>query len=123
VLDKTGTLTEGQPRLTDVLLAGNAPWTPGHDNDLLRLVAPVEHGSAHPLAAAIVQATTERGLTMAAAEGFAAVAGKGVTARVGRAGGAGRGRGAALRPTHRCWDSRGARGELAAVGKTPMPVG
>ena len=40
----------------------------------------------------------------------------------GRAGGAGRERGAALRATHRCWDSRGARGELAAVGKTPMYV-
>src|SRR2546421_12491199 len=49
---------------------------------LLRLVAPAAHGSEHPLAAAIVQAATERGLTMAAAEGFAAVTGTGMTTRV-----------------------------------------
>jgi cation transport ATPase len=55
-----------QRRLTDVLLATSSTWTPGHGNDLLRLVAPAEHGSEHPLAAAIVQAATERGLTMAA---------------------------------------------------------
>ena len=59
---------------------------------------------------------------MAAAEGVAAVTGTGMTARVDGQGGAGRERGAALRPSHRCWDSRGARGELAAVGKTPMYV-
>ena len=59
---------------------------------------------------------------MRAAEGVAAVTGTGMTARVDGQGGAGRERGAALRPSHRCWDSRGARGELAAVGKTPMSM-
>jgi Cu+-exporting ATPase len=82
VLGKTGTLTEGQLHLTDVLLVTSGPWTPGHGNDLLRLVAPAEHGSEHPLAAAIVQAATERGLTEAAAERLAAVTGTAMTAWV-----------------------------------------
>jgi Cu+-exporting ATPase len=71
-----------QRRLTDVLLVASGPWTPGHGNDLLRLVAPAEHGSEHPLAAAIVQAATERGLTKAAAERLAAVTATAMTAWV-----------------------------------------
>jgi Cu2+-exporting ATPase len=122
VLDKTGTLTEGKPQLTDVLLAGSGPWTPGHDNDLLRLVASAERGSEHPLAAAIVQAATERGLTVAAAEGFAAVTGKGMTARVD-----GRevlvGNQALLSDHHIDAGTVVERaGELAAAGKTPVYV-
>jgi Cu2+-exporting ATPase len=122
VLDKTGTLTEGKAQLTDVLLAGSGPWTPGHDTDLLRLVAAAEHGSEHPLAAAIVQAATERGLTVAAAEGFAAVTGKGMTARVD-----GRevlvGNQALLSDHHIEAGTLAERaGALAAAGKTPMYV-
>ena len=122
MLDKTGTLTEGQPHLTDVLLAGSGPWTPGHDNDLLRLVAPAEHGSEHSLAAAIVQAATERGLTMAAAEGFAAGTGTGMTARVD-----GRevpvANGELLSVQHIAAGTVVERAsELAAAGKTPMYV-
>lgn len=49
VPDKTGTLTEGKPHLTDVLLAHSGPWTPGQEDELLRLVASAEHGSEHPL--------------------------------------------------------------------------
>ncbi|MFD8014072.1 heavy metal translocating P-type ATPase [Streptomyces sp. NPDC058955] len=78
-LDKTGTLTEGTPRLTDVRpLPGS-----GLDADaLLRLTASAEHGSEHPLARAVVGAARERGLVLAAAEGFTAAPGRGVTATV-----------------------------------------
>ncbi len=57
VLDKTGTVTRGEPELTDIITANG--WS---EEDLLRLVATVEKGSEHPLAAAIVQGATERGL-------------------------------------------------------------
>ncbi|MFI8320952.1 heavy metal translocating P-type ATPase [Streptomyces sp. NPDC085529] len=78
-LDKTGTLTEGTPRLTDVRpLPGG-----GLDADaLLRLAAAAEHESEHPLARAVVGAARERGLALAAAEGFTAAPGRGVTATV-----------------------------------------
>ncbi|MFK3729459.1 heavy metal translocating P-type ATPase [Streptomyces sp. NPDC088090] len=79
-LDKTGTLTEGTPRLTDVRpLPGG-----GLDADaLLRLAASAEHPSEHPLARAVVGAARERGLALAPADGFAAAPGRGVTATVG----------------------------------------
>jgi P-type Cu+ transporter len=77
VIDKTGTLTEGRPRLTAIRTA------PGHDEAaLLRLAASLERGSEHPLAAAIVAAATERGLTMAEASDFDSPVGKGVTGTV-----------------------------------------
>jgi Cu+-exporting ATPase len=88
VLDKTGTLTEGRPRVTDVVLFGaghgdeDAPG-PDLDNDgLLRLVAAAERGSEHPLAAAILAAASERGLDVPAASGFEAIAGHGIRADV-----------------------------------------
>ncbi|MFJ5710088.1 heavy metal translocating P-type ATPase [Streptomyces sp. NPDC093105] len=78
-LDKTGTLTEGTPRLTDVRPLAGA----GLDADaLLRLTASAEHESEHPLARAVVGAARERGLALAAAEGFTAAPGRGVTATV-----------------------------------------
>jgi Cu+-exporting ATPase len=84
VLDKTGTITEGKPRVTDVVL-----FEGGHglDNDgLLRLVAAAERGSEHPLAAAVLAAAAERGLRVPAAEHFEAVPGHGIRAVVdGRA--------------------------------------
>jgi len=74
VVDKTGTLTEGHPKLTSVTPVGT--W---QSDDLLRLAASLERGSEHPLAAAIVAAATERGLTIVEAQGFAATPGRGVT--------------------------------------------
>ena len=82
VLDKTGTLTEGKPSLTDVLISGRPPWTAGQEEDLLRLVAAAERGSEHPLATAIVQGAAAKGLTVSEATDFQAVTGKGLRARV-----------------------------------------
>ena len=81
VVDKTGTLTEGKPRLTVVVPA------PGQDEaDLLRLAASLERASEHPLAAAIVAAAAGRGLTLAETTGFRSLTGLGVTGTVdGRA--------------------------------------
>jgi Cu+-exporting ATPase len=76
VVDKTGTLTEGKPKLVSVIpLASSEP-------DLLRLAATLERGSEHPLAAAIVDGAHERGASLAEAKEFASVTGKGVTGTV-----------------------------------------
>jgi Cu+-exporting ATPase len=77
VLDKTGTLTEGKPRLTQVIAMDSVP-----ENDLLRLVASLERSSEHPLAAAMVKAAEERGLVLSAASNFESLTGKGVLGRV-----------------------------------------
>jgi len=75
VVDKTGTLTEGQPKLVSVKPA------PGFDEPgLLRLAASLERGSEHPLAGAIVRGAEERGLTLAPATDFESVTGMGVRA-------------------------------------------
>ncbi len=74
VVDKTGTLTEGKPRLSGVTSEGAVDET-----ELLRLVASLERGSEHPLAEAIVKGAEGRGLKLAAAQDFAADSGKGVT--------------------------------------------
>jgi Cu+-exporting ATPase len=75
VLDKTGTVTEGRPAVTEVVLAPDAK---GSSDDLLRLVASLEASSEHPLAEAIVRhAREERGLTLAAVEGFQSFTGLG----------------------------------------------
>jgi Cu+-exporting ATPase len=77
VVDKTGTLTEGKPRLVGVTPIG------GFDEDeLLRLVASVERASEHPLAAAIVRGAEDRGLKLGGVSGFSAEAGKGVVGTV-----------------------------------------
>jgi len=77
VVDKTGTLTEGRPKL----LAATA--AEGQDErEVLRLAASLERASEHPLAAAIVAAAEERGLALASDEGFEAITGKGVTGRL-----------------------------------------
>jgi Cu+-exporting ATPase len=79
VIDKTGTLTEGKPRVTDVVRAADAPA----EDELLALVAAAERGSEHPLADAILrEATKTRGLTLADATDFLATAGGGVAATV-----------------------------------------
>ncbi|MFJ6406399.1 heavy metal translocating P-type ATPase [Streptomyces hydrogenans] len=78
-LDKTGTLTEGAPRLTAVR---PLPGTGLDDDALLRLAASAEHPSEHPLARAVVDAARERGLVTAPADAFTATPGRGVTATV-----------------------------------------
>jgi len=81
VFDKTGTLTEGKPKLTHVVVL--PPWT---EDDVLRLVASLERGSEHPLAAAIVAGAAERKLALAPSSGFVSHTGKGVAGTVdGRA--------------------------------------
>ena len=84
VLDKTGTVTEGRPAVTDVVAAGGAPSVGAatHD-DILALAAAVERSSEHPLADAIVRHATERGLAIEASTGFASHTGLGVSAQVG----------------------------------------
>ena len=78
VLDKTGTLTEGRPRLEAVLAA------PGFDESrLLQLAASVERASEHPLAAAVVAGAQARGLGLLAVADFRATSGKGIQGRVG----------------------------------------
>jgi Cu+-exporting ATPase len=76
VLDKTGTLTKGEPSVTEVVAAA------GEKGDVLRLAAAVERGSEHPLGEAIVRGAAERGLEVPEAEGFEAVPGHGVEATV-----------------------------------------
>ncbi|MDH6547725.1 heavy metal translocating P-type ATPase [Streptomyces sp. SAI-208] len=87
-LDKTGTLTEGTPEVSDVRPLPDSGLTP---DDLLALAAAAEHASEHPLGRAVVRAAAERGLRIAPARDFAAVPGSGVTAVVeGRVIGVGR---------------------------------
>lgn len=77
VVDKTGTLTEGKPRLVSVV--PTAPWA---EADVLRLAASLERGSEHPLAAAIVAGAQERTIALANATGFASRTGMGVSGQV-----------------------------------------
>ena len=78
VVDKTGTLTEGKPRLVSVpVVAGTS------ESDLLTLAASLEGASEHPLASAIVAAAQERGLSAPPTADFAAITGQGVTGSVG----------------------------------------
>jgi Cu+-exporting ATPase len=77
VIDKTGTLTEGKPK---VVTLETAPEI--EEAELLTLAASLERGSEHPLAASIVDAALERDLTLHPPEDFAAPTGKGVTGRV-----------------------------------------
>jgi Cu+-exporting ATPase len=79
VLDKTGTLTEGKPRLTAIR---QPPNTEIGENELLRLAAGLERASEHPLAAAVVRAAEERQLRPAEVRDFQAVPGKGVLGTV-----------------------------------------
>ncbi|MDR3496194.1 MAG: heavy metal translocating P-type ATPase [Ancalomicrobiaceae bacterium] len=81
VIDKTGTLTEGKPKVTSVQTVGDVS-----QDELVRLAASLERSSEHPLAAAIVAAAGERGLGLGTAADFDSPAGKGVTGSVdGRA--------------------------------------
>jgi P-type Cu+ transporter len=77
VVDKTGTLTEGRPRLIGAAATGAV-----EEDELLRLAASLERGSEHPLAAAIAKGAEERGLKLTPAADFAAQIGKGVIGTV-----------------------------------------
>lgn len=103
MLDKTGTITRGQPAVTDILLVESAQYrqsekiavstnenpiqghsvqTTFNENQILQLAASVERGSEHPLGEALVAEAGERGLALIDPDGFQAVAGKGVIAHI-----------------------------------------
>ncbi|HEX8653152.1 MAG TPA: heavy metal translocating P-type ATPase [Pyrinomonadaceae bacterium] len=120
VLDKTGTITRGEPALTDVVMAEDAPGM--SEQELLRIVASAERGSEHPLGEAIVRAARERGLELAEAVNFKAIAGHGIEAQVeGRS---------ILLGNQKLMQERSVRPDefmerataLATEGKTPMYV-
>jgi Cu+-exporting ATPase len=77
VVDKTGTLTEGKPKVVAVSAVGGLG-----ENELLQLAASLEQGSEHPLASAIVRAAADRNLALAEVEGFDSAPGKGVMGTV-----------------------------------------
>ncbi len=77
VVDKTGTLTEGKPKVVSIVAAGGF-----EENDILRLAASVERASEHPLADAIVRSAKERNLDLSKVEGFDSPTGKGATGKV-----------------------------------------
>jgi Cu+-exporting ATPase len=119
VLDKTGTLTEGRPRVTDVILAAGAT----SENELLRLAAGAERGSEHPLGEAIVRhVRDDRRLSIAEPTAFESIPGQGISATV-----EGRqvlvGRSAYLaRDGIELGDLADRGEELASAGKTPVCV-
>jgi Cu+-exporting ATPase len=77
VVDKTGTLTQGRPRVVSIVGTEGVP-----EGEVLKLAASLERGSEHPLAAAIVGAAEQRGIALTPAESFRSITGKGVTGRV-----------------------------------------
>jgi Cu+-exporting ATPase len=117
VLDKTGTITEGKPAVTDVLNAGGVAA-----DDLLQIAASAEQGSEHPLGQAIVQGAQEKGLTLLKVDGFESITGRGIEAVVnGRT---------VLAGNRKLMDERSIpltgleadSDRLAGEGKTPMYV-
>jgi Cu+-exporting ATPase len=78
ILDKTGTITRGQPAVTDIAVNGLV----GGENELLRLAASVEKGSEHPLGEAILSEAGQRELNLSDPQGFLAEVGHGVSAQV-----------------------------------------
>jgi Cu+-exporting ATPase len=77
VMDKTGTLTQGKPMVTDILASNRLS-----EEELLKLAASVERGSEHPIGAAIVVAAKEQGLALEAVQEFKAIPGQGVQATI-----------------------------------------
>ena len=111
IFDKTGTITQGKPRVTDLLPAEGV-----EQSQLLRLAASCERASEHPLGQAIVTAAVEGELPLAEVEGFASVTGKGVVGRVeGKEVKVGSAAYLGLSKTQEA-------DRLAAAGKTPMLV-
>ncbi len=118
VLDKTGTLTEGRPRVTDIVMAGGG----SAEEEIVALAAAAERGSEHPLGEAIVRSAKERGLELPEAIEFASVSGQGVKATVaGRSVAVGRAgylEALGIDPSRLA----SAAGDFAAGGKTPVFV-
>jgi Cu+-exporting ATPase len=77
IMDKTGTLTEGKPRLTSVV-----PMDGTSESELLHCAASIERGSEHPLAAAIVAGAEERNIALSEAQEFSSITGKGVVGNI-----------------------------------------
>ena len=117
VFDKTGTVTEGKPAVTDVLPAGGGPA-----DKLLQIAASAEAGSEHPLGQAIVRGARGKGVELIKADGFNSVTGRGIEAQI-----AGQ---AVLAGNRRLMEDRGislsaletVSDRLAEEGKTPMYV-
>lgn len=85
VLDKTGTVTRGKPAVTDIVVATRTDGSPAmSEKALLKLAAALERQSEHPLAEAIMAECETRGIVARMVEDFAAVPGRGVTAREGQ---------------------------------------
>lgn len=85
VLDKTGTVTRGKPAVTDIVVVARADGSPAmSEKALLKLAAALERSSEHPLAEAIMAECESRGIVARMVEDFAAVPGRGVTAREGQ---------------------------------------
>ncbi|MDR2143046.1 MAG: heavy metal translocating P-type ATPase [Treponema sp.] len=115
VFDNTGTITEGKPKLTDVVTVSGV-----EQNYLLRITASAEKGSEHPLGAAIVSGAEERALPLFAVSRFEALPGRGIEAEINGV--------RALIGNRKLMDERGIplaelepdSDRLAAEGKTPM---
>lgn len=119
VLDKTGTVTRGKPAVTDIVVAARADGSPAmSEKALLKLAAALERSSEHPLAEAIMAECEARGIVARMVEDFAAVSGRGVTAREGH--------NVIAAGNVRLMDELGAKvpadlaEQLAAEGKTPL---
>jgi P-type Cu+ transporter len=117
VVDKTGTLTEGKPKLISVV-----PATGADEGEVLRLAGSLERGSEHPLAAAIVTGAGERGIALSDAADFRSVTGKGVVGKIdGKV--VGLGNAALLQDLRVSLDGLGERAEaLRGDGQTVMFV-
>ena len=117
VFDKTGTITEGKPTVTDVLTTGGLA-----EEELLRLTASAEKGSEHPLGQAIVQGAQDKGLELLKVEDFSSITGRGIQATIGGQ--------TVLAGNRKLMDERGIAlaaleadsDRLAGEGKTPMYV-
>ena len=119
VLDKTGTITRGKPAVTDIVVATRADGSPAmSEKALLKLAAALERSSEHPLAEAIMTECEARGIVARMVEDFAAVPGRGVTAREGQ--------NVIAAGNVRLMDELGAKvpaglaKQFAAEGKTPL---
>ena len=77
VLDKTGTITQGAPKVTDIIVAGSQT-----EDEILQLVASLEAGSEHPLAMAIVESAADKGISPKKVTDFASLSGMGVQAKL-----------------------------------------
>ena len=119
VLDKTGTVTRGKPAVTDIVVATRTDGSPAmSEKALLKLAAALERSSEHPLAEAIMAECEARGIVARMVEDFAAVPGRGVTAREGQ--------NAIAAGNVRLMDELGAKvpaglaEQFATEGKTPL---